>query len=139
VKQLAIPTVAGAAVLYLLLNFLWLAAANSASVSEGSRPILKTLCLVGAVLVYVAAAILTAVREDESWPRKTAVNAGIAVAVGLVLIMISSALWRRGQFFHDSDPLQRLPSLTAIVLGVALLAALVAPLVGMVGRTVWRR
>jgi len=138
-KQLALPSVAVATLLYVVLNHAWLTVANSPSVSEGSRPLLKSLCVALAIVVYVAMAVFFAVREESSWVRRTALNSGAAVAIALILIIASSVVWRRGQFFHDVEPLARLPSLAAMVLGAAVLAAALSPLLGLLARVVLRR
>jgi hypothetical protein len=138
-KALRLPLVVGAAVLYLLLNMPWLAAANSPNVGSETRPLLKALCLTAALLVYFGLAVWVAVRENVDWVSRTAISTAIAVGLGLVLIVIASALWRRGQFFHDAEPLQRFPSLIALILGISGVAAVFALVLGAFGRMMWRR
>jgi hypothetical protein len=137
-KQLISPVVLTAAAGYLVLNYAWLWVANSASVDEPTRSILKTVCLVGAGAIYIAMAGFIAATAETQWMRKTAVNSGTAVALGLALIILSSLVWHRGQFLHDGTAMERLPMLLLLIVGAGVLGAAVAPLVAMLVRLVWR-
>jgi hypothetical protein len=137
-KNYSLVTIGLTAVAYLVLNHLWLAAANSGSVSDGTRPLLKALCLIAAVGLYLAVAGRVALHTESHWIRSTALIAGAAVAMGLILIVLSSLIWYKGQFFHDAGPVERIPTILAVLVGASLVAAAVAPIAGAVARVVWK-
>lgn len=138
-RPLALPIVTGTAAAYLLLDQLWLFAANSQRVSESGRPLLKALCIVVAVALYLATAAVIAIRRENRWVLATTLNAGAAAGFGTVLIIAASALWWRDQFFHDGGVAQRGPALVLLVLAVAICAAVAAAVVGYAARLLWPR
>lgn len=137
-RHIQSPLVLSAAVGYLLLNYLWLWAANTAGLDESVRSTLKWLVMGAAALVFTAMAAYIAMKEEADWMRRTATNAGAAVALGIILIILSSLVWYRGQVFHDATLGERWPSLLGIVIGLAASAAALAWVPGVLARILLR-
>lgn len=123
---------------YVALNYLWLFAANSPVVPEGQRAFWKGACLLAALVVYCASVAGPALQREGGWAKQAAWGAGAAVLIGVILIVVSGALLWRDQFFHDAGLQERAPSLLLLAAGVAAIAALGAPLIGMIVRSVLR-
>ena len=123
---------------YVALNYGWLFAANSAVVPESQRSFWKGTCLLAALAVYCASVAVPALRPEGGWAKRAAGAAGVAVLLGLIVIVISSAVFWRDQFFHDGGPWDRFPSLLVLALGVSAAAAAAAPLVGAIARSLMR-
>jgi hypothetical protein len=119
---------------YLGLNIGWLWAANSAPVSEPSRTVLKSIFIGAAILLYVALAAFSAIRSDDHWLIATVAASAIAVVIGFGMIVLVSAFFYPGQFFHDAPLNQRLGSLAGTAAVVAIAAAVLAPAVGWISR-----
>ena len=124
------PLVVVGALLYLLLDLGWLAAANDASLSSALRQTAKLLCLGAATVVYISIAARAATRARVRWALSSALTSGLAVLVAALLVFGSSILMRRGQFFHDGASPHRIGGLLLIALGASAVCALLAPAVG---------
>lgn len=105
------------------LNYLWLAGGNAGWIAEGHRELVKNLSLGLAFAVFAAATVVTARNTPEQWLKATVLTGALSTGVGFLLILLSSAVLARGQFFHDGLRLGNLAlSLLVVVLGGAVLA-----------------
>lgn len=125
-------------VFYLVAGQAWFLAANSRLVGDGSRGLLKGVCLVAALVVYVATAAGLALTSETGWARQTGTAAGLAALLGALLTAGVSAVWSPSQLFHDTSIGQRLPFLLLELGGLGLLAAVAAVAIGRVVRAVRR-
>lgn len=114
-------------------NYLWLAGGNASWVPDGYRSLVKTAALVIALCAFVLGMAMTARVSSQHWLGTTVAAGVIAAGLGLLLIVTSSALLARGQFFHDGV---RRGDLTMLLLAVVVGAAVVAALVGYLSRRI---
>ena len=133
-KRISGGVVAALALAYLLLEQVWVFAANSAWVGDQARPLLKAACLGIAALVFVASSAAIAAHQRAEWLWSTALNAGAAAAAGTVLMVAVSALWQHSLFFHDSGIAERLPFLAVVAVLAGIAASLLSLPVGAVAR-----
>lgn len=121
------------AVTLALLNYLWLAGGNASWVPDTGRSLVKTLSLGLAIAVFVAGAFVVARGAPEQWFRVTAATGALSGGLGFLLILLSSAVLARGQFFHDGV---RLGPLAVALLSTMAVGAVVAGIVGWIVRLV---
>lgn len=82
-----------ASLLLTVLEAAWYYVANAASMTVGSRELLKTLLLISGVLLVLVVAAAEAVRFQTRWVRPTVLVTGVAlVASNLLLFPMLSAL-----------------------------------------------
>jgi hypothetical protein len=137
-KVMSARLVLGAAALFVALDMLWLAAGNATGLAPALRQVLKSGSLVGAIIVYVALASHSAVR-NQRWVSAAILNCAVAVGLALSIMIVGSYQWRRGQFFHDATMVERLPALAALLVVVIVGAGLFAPLIGALARLISSR
>lgn len=125
-------------VAYALLNQFWLAGGNAPWVGEGQRTLVKGASLLLAAGIFVTAVIGVMRQTQPGWLKATALTVGLGAGLGLTLMILTSMLWYRGQFFHDSDPVQRAPTLLLLIAAVVLGAGGVGVLLGLLVRSLWR-
>jgi len=113
---------------------MWSFGANSPSIAESVRTPLKMTAMVAAVAVYVALVVHNSRRLDQGWREVSAVSAAGAVALGALLVVGSSLLWNRGHLFHDVEVIDHLFLLIGTTIIAAVIAALLAPLIGAIAR-----
>lgn len=113
------------------LNLLWLIAASAPYVPEAYRGFMKVTCLLVALTLFVLMTGSSARQPTSAWLGSAALAGGVSVGFGLVLILLASALWYPGQFFHDG---LRLPTLATLLIGGIIGGSVVAAAIGAVAR-----
>ncbi len=113
------------------LNYLWLAGGNATWVPDQYRGVVKAVALVLALAVFALGMAMTARASSRQWLGTTVAAGSMTAGLGFVLIVASSAVLARGQFFHDGI---RLGDLAMLLLAVVVGAAVVAALVGYLSR-----
>lgn len=113
------------------LNYLWLAGGNATWVPDQYRGVVKAVALVLALAVFALGMSMTARASSRQWLGTTVAAGSMTAGLGFVLIVASSAVLARGQFFHDGI---RLGDLAMLLLAVVVGAAVVAALVGYLSR-----
>lgn len=130
-RYLSLPIAIAGAAIYTIFDILWLASANSSSVGESNRPVLKGACLAGAALTFLAISALLSTRAGaEPWVRKTATTSAMAVIAGVILMVAVSALWYQGQFFHDADGGEHILAILVMIVASGLGGAFGAVIIG---------
>lgn len=83
------------------LNYLWLAGGNATWVPDQYRGVVKAVALVLALAVFALGMAMTARASSRQWLGTTVAAGSMTAGLGFVLIVASSAVLARGQFFHD--------------------------------------
>lgn len=120
--------------IYVAFAYLWLVVANSSGVSDESRPWLKTSCLLGAGVTYLATVCTVARRSGKRWIAPTLLSAGSTTALGISVIAILSLTGAVSALFHDASFSEGLPPLLAFASLVMLVAMAVGIVVGAIAR-----
>jgi hypothetical protein len=89
------------AIMLALLNYLWLAGGNASWIPETGRSMVKTVSLGLAIAVFISGAFVVARGAPEHGVRVTAATGALSGGLGFLLVLLSSAVLARGQFFHD--------------------------------------
>ncbi len=122
--------------IYVGFAYLWLGVANSSSVSDESRPLLKTSCLLGSGVTYLIAISIVARRSGKRWIAPTLLSAGSTVVLGIAVIAIMSLTGAVSALFHDASVLEGLPPLFAFASLLTLVAMAVGIVVGGIARRI---
>lgn len=118
------------AVGYAVLNVLWMLAGNTGDMPEERRTILKNVCLVSALLLFLFVVLWSAWRQSARPAAAAALNAGAGVALGFLLVTLTGVLWGPVKMFRDGNVSARVVQVFMIACIASVCAATAAAALG---------